>query len=147
MRILIVALCLFLLWPAASFAGPQEAEAVRATMKGIWEKPGAPLTIDPVSVVENYALADWEQGGTGGRALLRKKGGRWEVLLCAGDEIRHAQALRSVGVPEGLAERLAAALAQAEQGIPRSRLERLASFKGLVRVSPDHHSHQQEPKQ
>jgi hypothetical protein len=46
----------------------------------------------------------------------------------------------------GLAERLAAALAQAEQGIPRSRLERLASFKGLVRVSPDHHSHQQEPK-
>lgn len=84
MRILIVALGLFLLWPAGSFAGPQEVEAVRVTMKGIWEKPGAPLTIDPVSVVENYALADWEQGDTGGRSLLRKKGGRWGGAVMRG---------------------------------------------------------------
>lgn len=68
-------------------------------LKSIFEKPDVPLVVEPVAVAGDYALADWEQGEMGGRALLRKKNGNWEVVLCAGDEIREAQALRSAGIP------------------------------------------------
>jgi hypothetical protein len=35
----------------------------------------------------------------GGRALLRRKGQDWELILCAGDGIKSRDALAKVGIP------------------------------------------------
>lgn len=141
MKVLVTALVLSLLWLGGGSAEPREAEAIRTIMKGIWEKPDLPLAVYPVVVAGDYAIADWEQGETGGRALLRKKSHGWEIQLCAGDEIRTSAALQSAGVPSELANRLSASLASAEEVLPRSRLERFSSFKGLVRMDHAPHPH------
>ena len=142
MRALLIAAMLSLLWLGGSSAEPQEALAVRAMLKSIFEKPDVPLVVEPVAVAGDYALADWEQGEMGGRALLRKKNGNWEVVLCAGDEIREAQALRSAGIPPDLAASLSSELARAESKLSRARLEKFSSFKGLVRMEHGAHPHQ-----
>jgi len=141
MRALLIAAMLSLLWLGGSSAEPQEALAVRAMLKSIFEKPDVPLVVEPAAVAGDYALADWEQGEMGGRALLRKKNGNWEVVLCAGDEIREAQALRSAGIPPDLAASLSSELARAESKLSRARLEKFSSFKGLVRMEQGTHSH------
>jgi hypothetical protein len=141
MRKFFMALGLSLLWLGGSFAEPQEAAAVRASLKGMFEKPETPLIVEPIAVSGAYALADWEQGEMGGRALLRKKDGQWNVLLCAGDEIREAKAMRSAGVPADLAAVLASELARAEGGLPRAKLDKLSSFKGARSHEPRLHPH------
>lgn len=141
MRKLLLALGLSLLWLGGSLAEPQEAAAVRASLKAMFEKPEMPLLVEPIAVAGGYALADWEQGEMGGRALLRKKTGQWEVLLCAGDEIREAKAMHSAGVPADLAATLSGELARAESGLSRGKLEKLSSFKGLVRMDQGQHPH------
>jgi hypothetical protein len=60
-------------------------------------------------------------------------------VLYAGDEIRSAEALKESGVPAGTAERLAFAIAEAEKSLPPDRLEKFASFQGVVRM--DEHAH------
>ncbi len=142
MRALLIAAMLSLLWLGGSSAEPQEALAVRAMLKSIFEKSDVPLVVEPVAVAGDYALADWEQGEMGGRALLRKKNGNWEVVLCAGDEIREAQALRSAGIPPDLAASLSSELARAESKLSRARLEKFSSFKSLVRMEQGAHPHQ-----
>lgn len=142
MRTLLAAIFLSVAWLGGVSAEPREAGSIRAVMKGIWERPDALLAVDPVVVAENYAIADWEQGEMGGRALLKKSDRDWEVLLCAGDEIRAAAALHSAGVPPDLANRLAAELARSEEALPRSRREKFSSFKGLARMGQDLPSHQ-----
>lgn len=139
MRFLIVMIAFSTIWLGGASAVPKEATAVRATLKAVFEKPGAPLMVEPVAVAENYALADWEQGEMGGRALLRKKQAGWEIVLCAGDEITKAEALRAVGVPAGIADRLSSALAEAETSVSRARLDKFSSFKGLVHMDEGSH--------
>ena len=141
MKQLLLALTLTFLWLGGSLAEPTEAAAVRATLKVIFEKPDSPLAVEPIVVAGDYALADWEQGDMGGRALLKRRKNDWEVQLCAGDEIRQAQTLRSAGVPADLAASLSSELAQAEVRLPAAKLEKFASFKGLVRMDQGQHHH------
>ena len=70
----------------------------------------------------------------GGRAFLKYGAGKWTLVLCTGDEIRSAEALKASGVPAATAERLAASIAEAEKGISPDRLKKFASFQGTVRM-------------
>ena len=49
-----------------------EQAEIRNLMRATWERPNAPLSVDPVVVHDGYAIAGWVQDERGGRALLRK---------------------------------------------------------------------------
>jgi hypothetical protein len=134
-------LCTF---AGTAVAGPDE-DAVRHLLHATFDKPDDRLVVDPVVVAVNYAIAGWTQGGTGGRALLRNAQGRWTLILCAGDGIRTAEALRQAGLPADAAATLAQMLARAEQAVPADRVAIFSRFEGLVRMDeagdhpPAHH--------
>jgi hypothetical protein len=126
---------LVVLWSLAgsAIAGPDE-DAVRDLLHSTFDKPEAKLDVAPVVALAGYAIAGWTQGETGGRALLRNKHGRWTIVLCAGDEIRSADALRHAGIAPDVANTLAQALVKAEQTVPADRLAMFARFEGLLRM-------------
>lgn len=117
----------------AAFAGADQ-DAVRDVLIATFDKPEAHLLVDPVVVSGAHAIADWTQGVTGGRALLRRSANGWRLVLCAGDGIKDPAALRLAGVPSSGATELVAALATREQELPRDRLALLSSFEGVVRM-------------
>lgn len=131
-----VVMALVLTVAAAVGASPaaSEADAVRAVLMAAFDKPGQRLSVDPVATAGDYAVADWSQGATGGRALLRRGASGWIIVLCSGDGIRSADGLAQAGIPRPAAEELAAALAEAERHIPAERLALFAIFEGMVRM-------------
>ena len=116
-------------------SGPPPEEAIPATLKTMFERPDKPLTILPVVVRNDWAIAGWQQGGRGGRALLKKGHHGWSVFLCSGDGIKEAAALEKVGLSAGDAKALAADLAEAESKLDPKTLALFASFEGTVMMA------------
>jgi len=135
---LLVALVTIAAVPA--FAG-QDEEVVKGVLMAAFDKPDARLVIEPIVVSGGYAIADWTQVSTGGRALLRRGHHGWDLILCAGDEIKNPDALKLAGLSTADAAGLAAALASSEGSLPRERLARLSSFEGIVRMGEGNHAH------
>ena len=125
----------------------EPAEAIRQVMKATWDKPDNHLTVDPIVVSGDHAVADWSQGAMGGRALLRRKEGHWLVWLCSGDSLKDAMTLHMTGIPLDVASGLAKALGAEEAKLPAERLAVFARFEGTVMVQGDdsaHHHHATE---
>ncbi|MDR6820977.1 copper(I)-binding protein [Neorhizobium sp. 2083] len=114
---------------------PQQAIPVK--LKAMFETAGKPLTVEPVVVKGDWAIAGWAQDGRGGRALLKKKDASWSIHLCSGDGLKQAQALRMMGLSENDAAAIAAKLAEAEKGMAPEKLALFASFEGTVMVEGD----------
>jgi hypothetical protein len=119
---------------AAPARGADDEAAIRRLLVDVFDKPEARLTVDPVVIEEDVAIADWSQGDLGGRALLRRKGAVWEIALCAGDALRQSSALEKLGLAKPRAEALAASLASAEKRLSPALLARMAQFDGVVAV-------------
>lgn len=117
-----------------ALSDPSDQTAIQTTLHGMFDKPGVELVIDPIAVEGEFAVAGWTQGDMGGRAFLKKSGSGWTLVLCTGDEIRSAEALAASGVPADAAQRLAGQIAQVEKTIGPARLQKLASFQGVVRM-------------
>jgi hypothetical protein len=119
---------------AVGLAQPVGADAasIGQLLHGMFDKPNEALSVGPVVVSGDHAIADWTQGEMGGRALLRRKQGAWSVTLCAGDAIKSSEALRTAGVPQPDAIHLAQALASAESSLAPERVAMFARFEGLV---------------
>jgi hypothetical protein len=132
-----------LLAATPALAGQAE-DQIAKLMHGTFDRPDAKLAVDPVVVAGDYAIAGWSQGDLGGRALLRQHRGAWSVVLCAGDGIKSAEALRQAGIPAAEATTLVASLAEAEKHIPPERLALFAKFEGIVTMdaSGAHPQHQ-----
>ena len=126
---------------AACGAGHDSADhaEIRAVMMREWNKPEAPLTVDPIVVVGTFAIADWTQPSLGGRALLQRSGDTWTVVLCAGDSLKDAVLLEHAGMSGSDAEALLRSLSAAEASLPAERRARIAGFKGVVRMGSDGH--------
>jgi periplasmic copper chaperone A len=105
---------------------------IQKIMKGTWEKPDAPLRVDPIVIALDYAIADWAQGDMGGRALLRRKSGAWTIVLCSGDALKSAETLTKAAVPSNVAAMLAKSLAEAERALDPQVLAQFSHFEGLV---------------
>ncbi|WP_159732730.1 copper uptake system-associated protein [Methylosinus sp. Ce-a6] len=100
----------------ADVAGGNEDEAaVKHLIKQTFDCPDSPLAVEPIVVDGDIAIADRAQGGQGGRALLRRNYGKWEISLCAG-------------------EALAASRATAERRLSPALPERMSRFDGVVAV-------------
>jgi hypothetical protein len=136
--------------PLIASASEADVGAIRHVMMATWDKPESRLVVEPVVIAGDHAIAGWSQGEMGGRALLRRKGTAWEVVLCAGDDLKRADVLHKVGLSHGLAVGLAQDLAAAEKSVAPARLALFSKFEGLVMVSaegghhgqPSHHAPQ-----
>jgi hypothetical protein len=91
-----------------------DAGAIRHLMMATFDKPEAPLTVDPVTVSGSVAVAGWSQGDMGGRALLKKHGDDWVLTLCSGDALKEAKSLQQFGLSADEAEAMAKAVVEAE---------------------------------
>jgi len=129
-RALVAVFALFL---SARMTLAESAEqSIRQLLVGSFGKPEAPLAVGPVVVVGDHAIADWVQQGHGGRALLRQRDGTWSLILCSGDGIKSATALRRAGVPAPDAASLAERLQTAESTISPEERAMLSTFEGTV---------------
>lgn len=111
--------------------------AITGLLKGTFETPESPLGVEPVVISGEYAIAGWAQGEAGGRALLRKTAHGWAVHLCAGDGLKDAANLETIGVPAADAAALATALAAADAKLDPALLAKFSSFDGTVMVNED----------
>ncbi|MFO1142173.1 MAG: copper uptake system-associated protein [Amaricoccus sp.] len=120
-----------------SLAKADDAADIRQLMTAMFERPDAPLDVDPVTVHGDIAIAGWVQGDMGGRALLRKEEGAWELSLCAGNALREPSGLEQLGLPATEAAALAAAVVASEAGLDPGRLAKFARFEGVIRMGAD----------
>ena len=113
---------------------PADVKAIQAVMRMTWDKPDAPLTVEPVVVVGHFAVADWSQPALAGRALLQRSADTWSVVLCAGNELLDPAIIEAAGVAPADARLLATQLMQVEKSMAPVRLERIGKFRSLVRM-------------
>lgn len=109
-----------------------ETGRIRQVLLDTFDRPDNPLGVDPVVTRGDFAVAGWTQGAMGGRALLRRKDGAWNVILCSGDALKGASKLEQSGVPAAQAKLLAADWAAAERAVEPSRLAHFSRFEGDV---------------
>lgn len=113
--------------------GMADADAVAAVMKAQFDTPENPLTVDPVVVEGDYALASWAQGDKGGRALLKKGHMGWEIVMCGGADLRIPAFLGEHGVTG--AEKLSEMFNAAEDALGEDKVALSSSFEGIVMIS------------
>lgn len=119
--------------PAAA-ANTTPQAAIEAKMKSVFDKPNALLTVGPVTVQGERAVAGWQQAGKGGRAFLSLVDGAWTITHCAGKELTQASVLEKLGMASAPALSLATAVKQSESGATPSSIAKMNAFKGLVPV-------------
>ena len=116
--------------------GP-DAEMIVATLKAMFDTPDAPLTVDPVVVQGDSAVASWAQGDQGGRALLARQGDQWRIVLRGGPDLRSAAFLATHGVSD--AETLSALFNLTEDKLGSDAVSRYSSFEGVMMVADPAH--------
>lgn len=127
-----------------SVAGGTDAEKIEAVLMAQFDSPEAPLTVSPITIQGEVAVAGWSQQGKGGRAFLRKDDMGWFVELCAGKSLVQPTTFVSMGLTRAEAESLAAAVNGAERSAGADLIGRLNAFEGTVlvgRSAADGHGH------
>ena len=109
-----------------------DAEAIKHLMMHTFDKPEAPLTVDPVTVSGDLAVAGWAQGDMGGRALLKQKEGQWALVLCSGDALKEASSLVKFGLSSADAQAMAAEVVAAEAKLDGALVAKFSTFDGVV---------------
>jgi hypothetical protein len=107
---------------------------ITMVMKQLFEKPDAPLTVVPISVEGDYAVAGWIQGGRGGRAFLQKEKNQWAIAVCGGSGLTQADVMQAIGMKSDAATRLAAAVVAAEGKLSADKRKLFDGFEGMVKV-------------
>lgn len=130
----------------ATDVSTSDRAGVNQVLMSQFDRPDARLTVDPVVVSGDAALAGWSQGERGGRALLFRTGHGWQIALCGGDGLKDAKVLREAGVKGAAADTLARQLAAAEARLPAAHRARFSTFDGLLRMDasgahPPTHKH------
>ena len=126
---------------AKTGAPADDAKAITHAMKAQFDKPTAPLTVKPVLVEGDFAVAGWLQEGRGGRALLSRHKGTWRIDLCGGDGLVQADALVQAGLAKPAAARLAKSIQTAEARLTAAERKQLSSFDGIIKVGAGHDAH------
>jgi hypothetical protein len=114
--------------------------AIPMVMKALFETEGNPLTVEPVIVEGDYAIAGWAQAGKGGRALLKKGEKGWTIHLCSGASLKDANALVHMGLSEAQAKSAAEKLAAAEATLGADKIALFDSFEGTMMVGGEENS-------
>jgi hypothetical protein len=123
-----------------------DAEQIREVLMKTWDKPEARLQVNPVSISGDYALASWQQGERGGRAVLARRGHHWTVTVCGGEGIMDPKLLSKTGMELANAQKLVRDLRAQEATLDQAARKRFASFSGWVPIDsqgahPAHPAH------
>lgn len=116
-----------------------DAQSIEHAMKALFDKPGAPLKVAPVSVEGAYAVAGWIQNDRGGRALLKKESGKWSIQVCGGDGLKQVETLTMTGMDRTAANKLSQKVLAAEKQMSSDQVKKFAMFEGLVKVDGGAH--------
>lgn len=140
------ALLLLALFPAFGLLpahATDDEHAITHLMKSMFDQPDNPLAVSPVVVRGNDAIADWIQGDKGGRALLWRVNGQWQIRLCSGDGLKNPKLLEDANISPENARALLHDLAAAESKLAPEIISKLASFEGTMMIEPGaaHHKH------
>lgn len=139
MRFLLKIAALTLLCIQIAFAQSSDQEQIKQLMKHQFDKPHAPLSVAPIVVVGDHALASWIQVESGGRALLVRHHGKWSIALCGGDGLTKIDVLEKTGMSKQVATQLSKQLIDSESKLSPKHKKMFSMFKGEVKV--DHHQH------
>ena len=115
-------------------SGLSDVDAIAHMQKAMFDTADDPLQMGPIVVAGEYAISDWAQTATAGRALLRKTANGWAIHLCSGAGLKDAANLVTIGVPADVAAQLAHDLAAAETAIDPAMLARYDAFDGTMMV-------------
>lgn len=139
-RALLAASLILGLSPAAALASDDQHHIIHL-LKGMFDTPESPLSVEPVVVVGDNAIAGWVQGDKGGRALLWRTHGQWQIRLCSGDALKDPKLLESVNIPAADAQTLIAQLTAAESALDAAVLAKFSSFEGTMMIDPHSGQH------
>lgn len=119
-------------------ADPQQIEHL---MKAQFDKPEAPLTVNPVVIQGDFAIGGWAQDKAGGYALLKRTDGKWAIHLCTGAAVKEEANLVKMSVPADDARTLSATLAAELAKLDPAVVDQLDSFEGTIMIEGGHHQH------
>jgi hypothetical protein len=110
-----------------------------------YDKPNNKVSTSPVSVADDFAIADWTQGERGGRALMKKIKGNWEILACGNDGLKDTKSLVKAGMSEKTASMIVKKLADLEKSEDPKRLAKFNLFgtpnDPINKTDDDPHKH------
>lgn len=124
--------------PAMTGDDPTDIEAL---LKAQFDTPESPLTVAPITVQGDVAIAGWSQDGRGGRAFLRKDAEGWFVELCSGAGLMLPATLQGLGLTPADAETLLVAARAAEDPLGTEAIQRFDSFDGTLMIGRAGHGH------
>ncbi|MGB8812712.1 MAG: copper uptake system-associated protein [Paracoccaceae bacterium] len=105
---------------------------IKALLKAQFDTPEAPLSVSPITVQGDVAIAGWHQNGVGGRAFLRHDAKGWFVELCSGAGLMQPATLQSLGLSGVDAETLLSAAKSAESAIGADVVALFDGFDGTL---------------
>jgi hypothetical protein len=124
--------------PAMTGDDPTDIEAL---LKAQFDTPESPLTVAPITVQGDVAIAGWSQDGRGGRVFLRKDAEGWFVELCSGAGLMLPATLQGLGLTPADAETLLVAARAAEETLGTEAIQRFDSFDGTLMIGRAGHGH------
>jgi hypothetical protein len=122
-------LVLFLVFSGALSAEALTDEAqIQAVIGKTYDKPNSKVNTTPISVADDFAVADWTQGKRGGRALMKRIDGNWEILACGNDGLKDTKSLIKAGMSEKTASAIVKKLSDLEKLEDPKRLAKFNLF-------------------
>jgi hypothetical protein len=122
-------LVLFLVFSGALSAESLTDEAqIQAVIGKTYDKPNNKVNTTPISIADDFAVADWTQGKRGGRALMKRINGNWEILACGNDGLKDTKSLVKAGMSEKTASTIVRKLADLEKLEDPKRLAKFNLF-------------------
>ena len=122
-------LVLFLVFSGALSAETLTDEAkIQAVIGKTYDKPNNKVNTTPISAIDDFAVADWTQGDRGGRALMKRINGNWEILACGNDSLKDTKSVVKAGMSEKTASAIVKKLADLEKSEDPKRLAKFNLF-------------------
>jgi hypothetical protein len=122
-------LVLFLVFSGALSAETLTDEAqIQAVIGKTYDKPNNKVNTTPISIADDFAVADWTQGKRGGRALMKRINGNWEILACGNDGLKDTKSLVKAGMSEKTASTIVKKLSDLEKLVDPKRLAKFNLF-------------------
>ncbi|NMD09104.1 MAG: copper uptake system-associated protein [Phyllobacteriaceae bacterium] len=118
----------------------EAAHHIMHVLKAQFDTPENPLTVEPVSIEGDFAVAGWSQGGKGGRALLKSVDGQWVIWLCSGAGLKQAQLMHEAGMDMAAAEKLAAMVVADEAKLDPAKVALFDGFEGTLMIGAEGHA-------
>jgi len=119
-----------------AMAHGDDAHQITMVLKKQFDKPDSPLTVAPITVEGDNAVAGWSQSGRGGRAFLQRDKHAWFIAVCGGSGLTQADVLQNIGMKPEAAARLAKAVVAAEAQLGAQQSKLFDGFEGMVKIDP-----------